>query len=123
SVMGENGPHIFFQVVTHKKMQEIIKAQGGNSDIISDKLTPGEHTFAIHAKEAGVVKEINSANVSVIAKILGAPTQKKSGLYLHKKVSEVVKSGDIIITLYSESEKNLKEAKDSLANFPMLSYI
>jgi len=107
----------------HKKMQEIIKAQGGDSDIISDKLTPGAHTFAIKAKEDGVVKDINSANVSVIAKILGAPTQKKSGMYLHKKAGEVIKSGDIIITLYSESEKNLKEAKDSLANFPMLSYI
>jgi putative thymidine phosphorylase len=106
-----------------KKMREIIKAQGGDSDIISDRLRPGEHSFDIRANERAVVKEINSANVTIIAKILGAPTQKKSGLYLHKKAGEIIKSGDVIITLYSESKRNLDEAKDSLANFPMLTYI
>jgi len=106
-----------------KKMQEIIRAQGGDSAIISDKLKPGEHVFAIKAKENAVVKEVNSSNVTIIAKILGAPLQKKSGLYLHKKAGEVIKSGDTVITLYSESQRNLAEAKDSLLNFPMLTYL
>ena len=106
-----------------KKMREIIKAQGGDSDIISDRLKAGEHVFDIHADERAVVKEINSANVTIIAKILGAPAQKKSGLYLHKKIGEIIKPGDVIITLYSESKRNLAEAKDSLVNFSMLTYI
>jgi putative thymidine phosphorylase len=105
-----------------KKMREIINAQGGHSDIISDNLKAGEHSFEIKAKENAIVKEVNSTNVTIIAKILGAPLQKKSGLYLHKKAGENIKPGDVIITLYSESKRNLEEAKDSLTNFPMLSY-
>ncbi|HWY80133.1 MAG TPA: thymidine phosphorylase [Candidatus Sulfotelmatobacter sp.] len=105
-----------------KKMREIIDAQGGNSAIISEDLKPGKYAYSIKAKEDGIVKEINSSNVTIIAKILGAPIQKKSGIYLHKKSDESVKSGDTIFTLYSESQRNLEEAKDSLANFPMLSY-
>jgi putative thymidine phosphorylase len=106
-----------------KKMKDIIHAQGGDSDIISDKLKAGEYTFDIKAGESGVVKDINSSNVSIIAKVLGAPLQKKSGIYLHKKSGESVKSGEVTMTLYSESKRNLEEAKDSLAHFPMLSYV
>jgi len=106
-----------------KKMREIIKAQGGNSDIISEHLKPGQYSFEVKAKESAVVKDVNSANVTIIAKILGAPLQKKSGLYLHKKVGESIKPGDVVLSLYSESKKNLEEAKDSLLNFPMLSYL
>jgi thymidine phosphorylase len=42
---------------------------------------------------------------------------------LHKKAGEIIKPGDVVTTLYSESKRNLEEAKDSLANFPMLSYL
>ncbi len=105
-----------------KKMQEIIKAQGGDSGIISTELTPGKYAYHVKAKENGEVTDVNSKNVTIIAKILGAPKQKKSGIYLHKKSGETVKVGDVIFTLYSESERNLEEAKDSLVNFPILSY-
>jgi putative thymidine phosphorylase len=103
-----------------KKMREIIKAQGGNSDIISSDLLPGRYSYDVKAKKSGKVKEVDSKNVTILAKILGAPSQKKSGMYLHRKTGETVKEGDIIFTLYSESEHNLEEAKDSLVNFPML---
>ena len=105
-----------------KKMRDIIKAQGGNSAIISDDLKPGKFTYDVKAEKRGIVKEIDCKNVTALAKILGAPQQKKSGIYLHKKSGESVSIGDIVVTLYSESENNLKEAKDSLTNFPMLSY-
>jgi len=105
-----------------KKMRQIIKAQGGNPEVISSELTPGKHTYQVIAHEGGKVKEINCKNVSVVAKILGAPAHKKSGLYLHKKAGEIVKEGEVIFTMYSETEKNLEEAKDSVSNFPMLDY-
>lgn len=106
-----------------KKMLEIIKVQGGNPAIISDDLKPGRYSYDIIADKSGVVKDIDCKNISVIAKILGAPAQKKSGMYLHKKAGEKVEKGDVTMTLYSESAKNLEEAKDSLRNFPMLAYI
>jgi thymidine phosphorylase len=105
-----------------KKMREIIAAQGGDSAIISAELVPGRFSYAVRAKKNGDVKEIDSKNATIIAKILGAPGQKESGLYLHKKAKESVKSGEVIVTLYSESQRNLEEAKDSLSNFPILSY-
>jgi putative thymidine phosphorylase len=105
-----------------KKMREIIKAQGGDSGIISKDLIPGKFEYHVKAKENGEVKGVDSKNVTILAKILGAPKQKKSGIYLHKKLGEIVKIGQTIYTLYSESEHNLEEAKDSLANFPILSY-
>lgn len=105
-----------------KKMREIIKAQGGNSDIISKDLTPGKFAYDVKVKESGIVKEVDSKNVTILTKILGAPKQKKSGMYLHKKTGEKVNPGEIVFTLYSESQRNLEEAKDSLTNFPILVY-
>lgn len=105
-----------------KKMREIIKAQGGNFAIISDDLKPGQYTYAVKAEKGGIVKGVDSINITIIAKILGAPLHKKSGLYLHKKSGELVKPGEVIMTLYSETKRNLDEAKDSLENFPVLSY-
>lgn len=100
-----------------KKMREIIKAQGGNSGIMSKDLHPGKHVYEVKAKEAGVIKEIDSKSATILAKILGAPKQKKSGIYLLKKNGEHVKVGEPICILYSESEYNLREAKDSLDHF------
>lgn len=105
-----------------KKMREIIKAQGGDSDIISSDLVPGKYSYNVKSKKSGKVKEVDSKNVTILAKILGAPNQKKSGMYLYKKSGETVKEGDTIFTMYSESEHNLNEAKDSLENFPILMY-
>jgi len=105
-----------------KKMREIIEAQGGDSAIISSDLMPGKHSSDIKATNGGVVKEIDCKNVTILAKILGAPQQKKSGIYLHKKAGESVKSGEVTATFYSETSTNLKEAKDSIDNFPIFSY-
>ena len=69
-----------------------------------------------------VVKKVNSRNASVIAKILGAPKMKRSGIYLDKKIGEKTVKGEPIFTLFSENEYNIKEAKDSLAHFPILEY-
>jgi putative thymidine phosphorylase len=106
-----------------KKMREIIKAQGGNAEVKSSDFKPGAYTYDVKAEKGGVVKEIDCKNITVLAKILGAPKQKKSGIYLQKKSGETVAHGDVIFTLYSESRNNLAEAKDSLSNFPVLSYL
>lgn len=106
----------------HKKMKEIIKAQGGKSDIMSQGLHPSEFAFAVIAKQNKRIKQIHSKNITVIAKLLGAPAHKKSGIYLDKKVGEQTIAGQPIFTLYSDSEYNLKEAKESLKNFPFVEY-
>ena len=114
--------HILESGSALKKMREIIKAQGGNSGIMSKDLHPGKHVYEVKAKEAGVIKEIDSKSATILAKILGAPKQKKSGIYLLKKNGEQVKVGEPICILYSESEYNLREAKDSLVHFSVFAF-
>ncbi len=101
------------------KMQEIVRAQGGKVPIRSTHIKPGIHTAAIHAHKNGTISEINSYNLTAIAKILGAPHHKGAGIYLHKKIGEHVKKDEILYTLYSENMYNLKEAKDTLPGVPI----
>jgi len=105
-----------------EKMKEIIKEQEGNPDVTSDSLSKeiGEFRESITAHHAGKVKEINSKNITVIAKILGAPHQKGSGIYLDKKLGDSVEKNGILYTLYSQSMYNLKEAKESLKNLQIM---
>lgn len=102
------------------KMKEIIKAQGGDASVTSHDLKPGKHHYALLSQKHGIIENINSKNLTVIAKILGAPMGKGAGIYLNKKTGEPVAKGDILCTIYSESAYNLKEAKDSLKNLPLM---
>jgi putative thymidine phosphorylase len=105
-----------------KKMKEIIKAQGGNPDISSADLKPGKFSQDIFSLRHGIINKINSKNASIIAKILGAPIQKKSGIYLFKKIGEKVEKGERLFTLYSESKYHLKEAEESIKQFSLIEY-
>ncbi|HZJ18208.1 MAG TPA: thymidine phosphorylase [Patescibacteria group bacterium] len=102
-----------------KKFQEIVKAQGGNPNIDSEKLKPGKYTYKVSAVRSGIVKEFNIKNITSVAKILGAPTEKAAGIYLNKKLNEKAKKGETICTLYSQSVYNLKEGKDTIKNLPI----
>ena len=102
------------------KMQEIIKEQGGNPNIDSEDLKPGKFIGKIRSTKNGVVRRINSKNLTIIGKLLGAPSQKGSGIYLNKKIGEKVAKNDTICTLYSESIYNLKNGKSSAERFPIM---
>ncbi len=103
----------------HKKMMEIVDAQEGDATITWNKLHAGPKTLAVKSKKSGKVESINSHNVSLIAKILGAPQDRRAGLYLHKRVDDEVKNGEVLFDLYAETEHRLSEAVDSLEMFPI----
>lgn len=102
-----------------KKMQQIITAQGGKSHIDSEDLKPGRHSVSFTASDSRIIKKVNIQNITVLTKILGAPREKSAGIYLHKKIGEEIKRGDILCTLYSDNLYNLKEAKSSYRHFPI----
>lgn len=104
------------------KMKQIIKAQGGNPDIQSRDLAPGKYSFVYTAPRNCVIESFNVKNITIIARVLGAPDMKKSGIYLNRKIGEKIDRGDPICTFYSESVYNLKEGKDSLKNFPFIDF-
>lgn len=101
------------------KMKEIIEVQGGKSDIESTQLKAGRFRKEIKAKKRGIVKSINNKNISLIARILGAPDQKEAGLLLMKKIGDETLANDALYFLYSSSSYKLKEAYDSLSIFPL----
>ncbi|MGB9609177.1 MAG: thymidine phosphorylase, partial [Minisyncoccia bacterium] len=96
-----------------QKMQEIIKAQGGQP-IDSEKLKLGKIRYNIKAKNSGRVIAIHNKNLVEICRLLGAPGEKTAGVYLHKVVREPVKKGEILYTLYTSSILHLNLAKEAL---------
>lgn len=114
--------HLLSSGKAWEKMKEIIKAQGGDPKVTSESLKPGRYSHEIVAKTNGTVKKIHSKNATVLAKILGAPDDKKAGIYLNKKIGQKVKKGEVLYTLYSNSIYNLREAKDSVQHFPLFLY-
>lgn len=108
--------------VALEKFKEIIKAQGGNPNVDSKKLIPAKFSFELKAEKIGIVNNLNIKNITSIARILGAPLSKTSGLYLNKKIGESVKLGETLFTLFSENVYNLREARESISNFPIIGY-
>jgi len=105
-----------------KKMKEIIFEQGGNQNIESSKLIPGKFTYEIKAKKDCVIINIDSKNLTLLVKALGAPLQKGAGIYLNKKEGEKVGKGDPICTLYSENVYNLRAGKKTIQQFPVFTF-
>ena len=105
-----------------KKMQEIVFEQGGNPNIDSNGLIPGEFTYKIKAGRDCMIKNIDSKNLTFLVKALGAPNQKGAGVYLDSKEGEKAEKGDSICTLYSENVYNLREGKKTIQEFPVFSF-
>lgn len=101
------------------KMREIIKAQGGNPNVSSSKLTPGKYVYELRAGRKGMIDGIHNQKITVISRILGCPTDKKAGIYLNRKLEERVDKGDILATLYSSDKWRLSEASETLKAMPI----
>lgn len=102
-----------------KKMLEIIKIQGGKPDMVSHKLIPAKYKYEIHAAHKGRVFSINNRTITIICRILGCPADKRSGMYLNRKLEETVDKGDILATLYSSDQYRLQETVETLKTMPV----
>ncbi len=102
-----------------EKFREIVKAQGGDKEISSIKLEMAKFNKIIRTSRHGKIKKISNKNLTLIAKVLGAPVDKKAGIFVERKLGDSVIADDELMMLYSDSEYRLKEAVDSLAIFPV----
>lgn len=89
-----------------KKFKQIIFAQKG----IIEKIKEAKFRHDIKAERNFVIKEINIKKIDELARILGCPADKSSGIYLYRHIHDSVKKGEEILTLYSESSSELREA-------------
>jgi AMP phosphorylase len=96
--------HILKSGQAFKKFKQIIEAQHGRIKKIS------EARFSRHitAPKNSKLKTINTKKINELARILGCPLDKNSGLYLYKHRGDKVMRGEKILTLYSESESEMK---------------
>jgi len=97
-----------------KKLAELIKAQGGNPEVIKnpDLLPQPKTKIEINAGTAGFVEKINALEVGMAAKILGAGRKTKTdpidlsvGILLKKKVGDAVQKGEPLAVFYSDGDR------------------
>ena len=93
----------------YKKMQDIIAIQGKRR---WPKI--GKHVYYVESKKMGHIKEINNIIIAKIARIAGAPVDKGAGMYINKRVNDIVKKKDLLYTVYAESEVKLNLAIEYL---------
>ena len=97
-------------------MQEIIKAQGGNSTIDSEDLTEAALRHRYHAPYSGLITDVDDKKVDQIARILGAPHEKLAGIYINKQIGQKVRKGERIFTLYAQNQDRIDIAIEALKN-------
>ncbi len=94
-----------------RKMEEIIAAQGKQK-----KPALGDHIYKVRSQKIGRVWEIDNEVIARIARIAGAPDDKGAGLYLYKKVHDLVSKKDILYTVYAESKFKQELVEEFLKN-------
>src|SRR5574341_2173211 len=92
------------------KLKEIIEAQGGNPNITHTDIKSGEHKAELKSPADGYVIEFNNKRIVEIARIAGAPIDKGSGVWIHKKNGEIVKKGEPLITIFADKGWKLTNA-------------
>ena len=93
------------------KMLEIIKAQNGKK-IAAEDIKVGKYFHDVLSAKSGKVADINNFFVSRIARIAGAPHDKRAGIYLYNHIGDKVKRGEKLFTIYSDSRQGIKYARD-----------
>jgi AMP phosphorylase len=105
----------------HKKMLEIIEAQGGNPQIKSEEISIGENQEDVLSPSNGYVVAFFNKRIVELARLAGAPADKKAGVIIHKKMGELVKKGEPLFTLCSSSDWDLNSAaKDAKRQMPIV---
>ncbi|MEK7537482.1 MAG: thymidine phosphorylase [Patescibacteria group bacterium] len=98
-----------------KKMQDIIRLQGGQPNVDAEDVTSGAVTYDIRATHGGTVDQIDNRAIDDIARTLGAPDHKLGGLYLHQKIGGRAQVGQPLLTLSSHSPDRITLARRSPA--------
>jgi AMP phosphorylase len=93
-----------------KKFLEIVEAQGGNPMIKPENMPVGSCSAKVSSNAAGKVLWVNNNVIVRIAKAAGTPKDKGAGVYLYKKIGDVVKKGDVLLDVYAESQHKLSLA-------------
>lgn len=94
-----------------RKFKQIVAAQG-------KKRVPklAKFSFPVRSQINGKIKAIENKTIAHLARIAGAPKDPTAGLYIHKKINDIVKKGEILYTIYSNNKERLDYAAQFAKN-------
>lgn len=96
----------------HRKLLDILRAQGGDAGVRAEQLHPGPHHFeAVLTKDSRF--EIDNAALVSLARAAGAPHAKGAGVQLLHPVGEPGKAGETVLRVYAETPSRLANAWDA----------
>lgn len=93
----------------YKKFKAICLAQG---EFREPQLA--KHCFNVLSEKSGIVKCIHNRKLARIAKLAGAPKAVSAGVLFNAPLGKQIKTGDILFSIYAESEGELEYAKEYL---------
>ncbi len=105
------------------KFVEFIEAQGGDKEYIyhPERFEEASIIYEYLAKEDGYVGSINATDIGLASMTLGGGREDLDdiidmsvGLILHKKVGDLVKKGDSLVTVYANDKRKLNDALEIL---------
>lgn len=103
-----------------EKFRELIIAQGGSPSVLEDysRFDQSKYKIEVLSPNTGFVEKIDAYKVAYGCKLLGAGREKKGdpidysvGVFLNKKSGEAVEEGDVLCTLYANSEEKAELCK------------
>ena len=106
------------------RLRDWIAAQGGDPSVVDnpDMLPQPNAKIGIKAETPGYVSAIDALEVGLASKIIGAGRKTKddvidysAGIYLHKKIGDKVKAGDLLAVLHSDGDEiKIESAREKL---------
>ena len=101
------------------QFKRFVAAQGGNPEVAEDYslLPQAAHRLELKAESEGFVSKIAARSIGLASQHTGAGRATKedsidlsAGIYVHKKVGDAVKKGDILATFYGSDMGRLGNA-------------
>jgi len=97
------------------KFVAICEAQGGFKIPVLAK-----HRFDSLATKTGVIHSVDNRKLARIAKLAGAPKVQSAGLLYNAPLGKKVNTGDLLFSIYAESNGELEYAKEYLNSLTAL---
>lgn len=92
------------------KFRDIVAEQGGDPHITSEDIIVGPYRKDITSSRSGFVRSISNKGIVAVAKAAGAPSDHGAGILIHKKRGSKVSAGDLLMTVFAESQDKLDHA-------------
>ena len=105
-----------------KKMQQIIKAQNWNPNIKPEDIELWKNSYDVIAENDCKIADVDMRLLNTMVRWLWAPKEYKAWIYLHKKVWDRVKKGEVIYTMYSPSKTKMNIVKEMQKEKDFYSY-